>query len=263
MGKRRYTSGRFSRRVRRRVPLRGKRPSWRRKYLRGRRGFAKAVKSVILKTAESKYVSRAIQANSAYDVTWGGFAVNHNAIVEFTLINNTAPSVNDLSYIPQGDADSNRNGDEIYSTSITVRSAISIPASRKNTTLKWYLLEYNSVQGTPTTYGDLFHNTTGSVLLDPVQRDRWKLKYLATQRVQARDVLVDPAGTVNDVNINFVKKIPFKRHLCFQKDDSNIIVKGMKERLSLICVAYDMNGSSTLSTCAYVKMQGTINYRDP
>ena len=64
-------------------------PILERKYLRGRSGFAKAVKSVILKTAEKKYIGRDLASNSAYDVLIGGNALNHNSVVETTLINNT------------------------------------------------------------------------------------------------------------------------------------------------------------------------------
>lgn len=235
---------------------------WRKKWLRGKKGFAKAVKNVILKTAEKKYKSADIAANSAYDLTFGGNALNHNSIVEQTLIDNTNPNSTYQLCMAQGDNDGQRNGDEIYAKGIMYRGGIVIPSDRKNTTFKMCLLEYNTVQGTPTTYGDLFHNVTGKNMLDPLQQDRWKLTVLGTYRYSPHDTNPSPIDG-NRGEILIKKWIPFKRHLCFKEDTSLAYVKGMKERLSIIWLTYDNNSAFDATTCGYIRANATLYYGDP
>lgn len=231
--------------------------------MRGKTGFAKAVKSVVLKTAERKWKSCDSPANSAYDVAFGGYSLNHNSTVEFTLSNNNAPNPSThITAISQGVSDLTRNGSSIYSTGIMLRGSIVIPADRKNTTFKLYLLEYNTAQGDPTVYADLYTNITGRNMLDPFQPDRWKPKYLGTYTYKAHDT----ASTILEgqrADIIFKKWIPFKRMFHYQGDGSTVVARGIKERLSLLIKTFDNNSALDTSTCGYVRINATLHFKDP
>ena len=253
----------YGRSIRRKIPVAKKKAyRWRKKWTRGRRGFAKAVKNVILKTAEKKYKTCEPQANSAYDLAFGGFALNHNSLVEIKLIDNTAPNLGIHCTMSQGNSDGQRNGDEIYAKGIMFRAAITLPADRKNATFKICLVEYNSVQGDPTVFTDLFHNVTGKNVLDPIQQDRWKVRVLGTYRYLPRDTNSELVqGQRGEILVK--KWIPFKRTLTFKEDTSLVYTKGMKERLSLVIMSYDNNSAFEATTIGYIRANATIYYGDP
>lgn len=257
---------------RRRIARRRRR-SWRRKYLRGKSRFARAVKSVILRTAEKKYRSSNLNCNSAYDQVRKAYPLNHNSIVRAHIVNNVSPDASwEPAAIAQGDSDGNRNGDEIYGKGFMIRGSIDFPYDRANTHVKMYVVEYNSTAGDITTKADLQHNVTGSVMLDPFQADRWKVRCIGsfrpnkesygqnTQEVLGVGVPYE-YGKVQSVL--FKKWIPFRRKLCYKEDTSLSIVKGMKEYLSVFFLTYDTQGTIADDTCAYVRMSCTFHYGDP
>lgn len=239
-----------------------KRPSYRRRYKKGGSSFAKAVKKVILKTAEKKYKTAELLCNSAYDATFGGFALNHNSTVNFHMIDNTAPTVRHVTYIGQGDSDGARNGDEIYAKGIMLRATIAIPADRKNIKVRMFLVEHNSVQGDLAVYGDLYHNITGRNVLDPIQSDRWKMSVIGDYEYKSSDTSSDPI-TGQRGSILIKKWIPFRRHLRYEKDDSFVVTRGMKERLSVVLQTWDNNSTFDSSTCGYIRGSITLHYGDP
>lgn len=242
-----------------------RRRSWKRKYLRGRSGFAKAVKSVILKTAEKKYIGRDLASNSNYDILIGGNALNHNSVVETTLINNTNPNSTYQLCMPQGDSDGQRNGDEIYAKGIRLRSVITVPPDRRNAIFKLFLVEYNTTQGSPIVKADLFHQALNNVMIDGIQTDRWKLHLLGSYRLKSRDLAGMETGAMaaRHATILVNKWIPFRRKLTYIKDDSLVYAKGMKERLSLIWMTFDATNALELDTCGYVRQHATLYYGDP
>jgi len=211
-----------------------------------------------MKTAEKKYRTATAHCNSTYDTLWKAYPLNHNSLVSSPIFDNVAPNSVYSPLPSQGDKDEDRNGDEIYAKGIMYRATINVPNMRKNATFKLLQVEWNSTQGSPITYGDLLHNITGSVALDPIQTDRWSVKTLGTYRVTARDV---GAGDVSTINIK--KWIPFKRKLTFKQDDSIVVCKGMKEYVALIWMSWDIQSTLTTDTIGYVKGAYTLHYGDP
>lgn len=233
--------------------------TYRRKNLKGRSRFSKAVKRVIMSVAEKKRKDTSqLEWAFPYDITEKGYPIYHNSMQIVYLINNNSPSgVTNLG-IFQGDQDDNRNGNEIYSKGIMFRSTIKVSADRKNSTFRMFLVEFNSSQGNPGDKNDFFHNITGSVLLDPKQTDRFKAQYLGTYRVSARDLATTQASTI------IVKKwIPFKRHLSYTTDNSGSIAKGMKEHLAVVMVAYDTTNTIESDKVGFVQSSASLYYADP
>lgn len=225
------------------------------------------MKKVILSTAESKYRSanlsncwafNGVQASTLVPDAYGQFPVTHNWPFEAIVFNNISPSATQHPIPGQGDSDGARNGDEIYGKGIRIRMQLENDAGKHNNTWRFWLIEYNSTQGSAVTPSELFHITTGNLLLDTIQTDRWTARKLGTYRTKARDV---PADKKTDIFIN--KWIPFKRRLCFKDDSSLVITKGMKQMLSLVGVCYDSSNTQGGSAAGNFRINATFYYGDP
>lgn len=225
------------------------------------------MKKVILQTAESKYKSvdlkQAFYWNGANNVSavvdaFGQIAVGHNAPFFATIINNDAPSATQHPVPSQGDGDGNRNGDEIYSKGFRLRMQLENDAGKHNNTWKFWLLEYNPVQGTPDVPSEFFHVTTGNNILDAIQTDRWNAKLLGVFRTKARDV-----GQDRKTDIFLNKWIPFRRKLCFKSDDTLQICKGMKTIFAIVGVCFDSSNTVFNTGIGNYRINATMYYGDP
>ena len=138
--------------------------------------LAKTIKAIQLKEQETNY--KTIQPTIG--------SMGHDSINEFRMWSSST------SVFPsQGTGDGNRIGDRIYPKGIRVRMCLDVPWDRKNVKVKAYYLPYNTDQGDPTTYANLFHNVVGNSRVDPIQFKRWKgIKYLGTYVPRDKDASV-------------------------------------------------------------------------
>jgi hypothetical protein len=199
----RKMSATAARRIRRKYTrvTRRKRPM--RKYTRGRTGFAKRVKDVILKTAETKFTSVRLTDTNMSEGSGvpTRFIMRHNRIEYFHIFNNTAPDAVKHPIPIQGDSDGQRNGDEIYATGVRIAGSIQMGSVDKHSTYRIFLCEYNDqVYGSGAaidTYDQTFHNVTGGTNMDTFQHDRIKPKYLRTVKISNSDINDGQDGNVN------------------------------------------------------------------
>lgn len=240
---------------------------WRKKYLRGRKGFAKAVKNVILKTAESKYATRDLKASYKWNGSntipastdaFGQYVAGHNSLFCNFFMDNTSPSTATMLHIAQGDRDDQRNGDEIFSTGIRLRMQLENDAGKHNNTWKFWLAEYNTTQGEAIDPNTTFHSGTGNMILDTLQSNRIKLRLIGTYRTRARDVGADKK---TDIFVN--KWIPFRRKLQFAQDSSITVTRGMKEKFAIVGVCYDASNTVFDTNVGNYRMNATLYYKDP
>lgn len=225
------------------------------------------MKSVILSTAESKYRTVDLKDGAQFNGSgvsalttdvYGQIAVAHNFPFMVYIFNNTSPSATTQPIPAQGDGDGNRNGDEIYAKGIRLRMQMENNAEKHNNTWKFWLVEWNTVQGNPCIPGDFFHVATGNNLLETIQQDRWKATLLGVYRTKARDIA---STSKSDVFMN--KWIPFRRKLCFRSDDSLVICKGMKEVYSIVGVCYDASNTAGGVGIGNIRINATLYYGDP
>lgn len=243
---------------------------WRRKWIKGKKGFAKAVKKVILSTAESKY--RSVRMTDCYTTSsvgtvipmtqWvgvtGAFYVNHNRLFRFNIFSNNNPDVNKHPVPSQGNGDGQRNGDEIYAKGIKLRMCLTNGTDHHNAKWRFWLVEWNTVQGDPCVYDNMFHNVSGNLMLDAIQTDRFRATKIGDYRYRSTDI----SPSVNG-EILVSKWIPFKRKLCFTADDSIVIAKGMKEALTIVGVCYDSQNTSQEISIGGITCHATLYYGDP
>lgn len=213
-----------------------------------RKGFAKAVRGVILKTSETMYKSKSQTTATCL----------HNNLYHIMDMD-----ANSTLWPAQGDGDGNRKGDEIYATGIMIRGAANLPYDRKGTRLRFFLVEYDWNQtGSPETYSNFFHNTTGNGMLDTIQSKRFKVHASWTQRWYGNN---EANATAVEATILFKKWIPLKRKINFQSDTSTVVTRGLKESFRLMVLPYDtINTSSVLDTVVNgIECCATLYYKDP
>jgi hypothetical protein len=223
-----------------------------------RRNVRRIAKRTVLNTVEKKYKSTDVYMinGNAYSGPNGGWPLYHNGCMTFDIVNNTSGGTNVFPL--NGTGETVRSGAEIHSKGFMIRGSINVPSDRKNTSFYMYVLEYNSVQGSPTIYTDFFKNITGSARLDPMNKDRFKAKKIGAYRLYAADLATTQNGC-----INFKKWLPFKRKLTFKDDTSAQVVRGMKEYLSIVIIPYDTTASLTSDILGYARINATLYYADP
>lgn len=220
----------------------------RRKVRGSRTKFARAVRKVILSTAEKCYKS--IQND--------GTSFTHDSLGGVYIWNPTTTGI----WPAQGNGDGERRGDEIYATGIMARMVFQIPYDRRNTKFKmWYIASDDQVQGVPSK-STFFHNISNNVMVDPVQSDRWRgcVRYLGTYSCKA----TDQSPTGQDKTVIIKKWIPLKRKLTFQSDSSSIPCTGIPPYGRIVIAAYDTITSTTIDVLiTHSEITFTLYYKDP
>ena len=246
----RFNRGRTFRTVRRRV----------RAAPRGLSNMRKMIKNVQLSQAETNYKTLSVTSSG----------MSHDGIYSFPIWGPLA------SVFPaQGSADDQRVGDRITASSIKIRLAMDVPWDRKNVKVKMYYLPYNSDQGNPTTYSQLFNNITGNSMLDPINFKRWKgIRYLGMYKPKDNDAAVyytyknaedaPSAGhlATNTATIYINKTINLGRKAWFQ-DGTDLQPSNFRENGTILLLPYATTDTSTLDT-VIEKMEGayTLYYKD-
>ena len=235
-----------------------------RKYMRGRKGFAKKVKDVILKTAETKFLSRLLTDTSMSEGPGvpTRYIMRHNQIEHFHIFNNTNPDAVKHPIPIQGDGDGARNGDEIYATGVRLAGSIQMGAGDKHSQFRMFLVENNdqvySAGAGISTKNQTMHTVTGSTIMDTFQHDRVKPKYLGTLRVPSRDVLDSADGS-----ITFKYWLPLKRKFTFRQDDSPALAMGLKNKYTLMILPYKAVGTIDATAIGEIQVAATLYYKDP
>ena len=235
-------------------------------YVRRRRRFTKGrptsqfVKNVIMRLSEAK--------RKDTNLPFGTGSYAHDALYEVRLNDTDQSATSCPTALQVGGAPSARVGDEIYSTGFQVRGSIGLPFDRRNTTVKIWLVEHNSNQGSVTTQSDWFRNITGNNMLDPINDDKFPgVKLMATLRHKARDLYVDQ-GAVTDsgsiAQLYYSFWIPWRRKLKYTSTNGVPPISGCKERLSLVMTAYDTSSALTTDVVGLDGRQSVVfYYKDP
>lgn len=212
------------------------------------RTLVKLIKGVQLNQCETCYRTFKIQS----------FSLNHNVIARLTLWDDSMTAGNNL-FPTQGDTDGNRRGDEIITQGIRLRMIFNVPYDRRNSMFKIFFVPYNTVQGDPYNRTDLLHDITGTIMLDPLQTDRWpNIMYLGKYSCRSKDLQGSDHHTIL---IN--RWIPMKRKLKFLNDGS-IYPSNIPERGAIVILPYSTTGALETDTIANnCQLTATLYYKDP
>lgn len=221
-----------------------------------RSNLVKLIKDTQIAQSEMKYKS------GTYSVA----SLNHNNIYEAHLWSFPSSAVALTDIFPsQGTNDGARIGDRIYCSGMLVRGMFQITGDRRNTSVALYFVPHNSEQGSAGDYNQLFHNVTGSSMMDSLQKKRFpKIKFLGRYRVKPSDLhFAGTANTpVNSASIYFKKWIPIDKKLYF-KADASTNISNLEEYGTLVIAPYqNVNTLSTDTLVVNCDIHCTTYYKD-
>jgi len=228
--------------------------------------LVKLIKSITVKESESKYKT----------ITKSLGSMTNNDIYRANL---WGPLTD--GFPGQNSTDSGRIGDRIVCQGIMIRAIFDVPWDRKNVKLKCFFIPYNSDQGSPNTYANLFHNITGIARLDPIQKKRYPgIKYLGTYQIEPEraSYYTYGAGTqvpdsdeisANTGTICVKKWIPMYNKKVFFRSDATNQPSNLKEIGAFVAVPYAtmntavdgaiLDGDTVILSS---KLTSTIYYKD-
>jgi len=219
-----------------------------------RSNLVSLIKSINIKETEMKYKSGTTSLGNAL----------HNNIYQVHAWSSPGTGTN-LNILPsQGVNDSTRIGDRIFAKGIMLRCCFQTVGDRLNTKIKVFWLPHNSEQGDPSS--DLFHNVTGSVMVDPVQKKRYPgIKYLGMHRVKAADISFLTSGTTvsaNNNDITFSKFIPMNKKVWFKADASNVPTNLKEYGTFIFCFYHNQGALITDVVMTGGDVNATLYYKD-
>lgn len=217
------------------------------------RNTRKMIKSTLLKMSETKFTS--------YGYAVGAIAHNGGQLIDLWT-NNTS------SLFPTvGDTENNRDGNEIMGRGFMIRGMFNIPYDRRDVRIDMYYVQHNTNMGNPLT--DLFHNVSGNVMLDPVNKKRWdNVKKLGSLRVKATDAGMHSSGSwladnVITKTVMFKRWIPLNKKLKFYADGASNVTN-LPEMGRILFFAYDTLSTAGTDTVVHSgSVNATFYYKDP
>lgn len=222
-----------------------------------RSNLVKLIKDINIAESEMKYKSGTYSVES----------LNHNEIYEAHLWAFPGSPVALTDIFPgQGTSDGNRIGDRIFAKGILVRAMFQVTGDRRNTSVAVYFVPHNSEQGSAGTYNELFHNVTGSSMMDTLQKKRFpKARLLGRYRVKPTDLQITSGAwndPTNSASIYMKKFIPINKKLYF-KSDASTTVSNLEEYGTLVLAPYqNVNTLSTDTLIVNCDIHATLYYKD-
>lgn len=207
-----------------------------------KRSFASRVKSIVLKSSESKNVN--------FD--HGKVELYHNQLDAKGL------STYANSHPPLGTNDHQRIGDKIYTGGYMLRMLIGQKVDRPNVSFRWAVLEVP--RGATYAYNNWFENTTGNTQLDGWNKDY--VKVLKSGHMRPNQAALATSG---DREYTFIKKIwvPYRKPYVYgPSDGAQTLAANPPRDLYFVIAPYDAYGSLGTDNVAYVQLMQTLYYKD-
>lgn len=202
----------------------------------------KAIRGTILKNTELKYT----------DTSGGKSELYHNSY--YLLANLTAAN---STYFPdQGDGPNNRDGAQIRSSSIAIKWIAGLKADRLNTQFRILIFTVPK-DINPASYTNVFDNTTGNVMLDPVNHNKVKVLY---QRYVKAKWFAPVNGTTDELTIFGKIKIPFKHIINFTATNSQ--VNDLSRNVHICVLPYDTYGALITDNIMWFQYWSRFYFKD-
>lgn len=270
--KRKYGGSGSVRRVRprryRRRPMR----RYRRRYVRARGGLGRAVRSLVLKSAESKVTYKMIESTALYHN--GGNSDNLAGFWVWNTVSSLAPPIG-IAWPELGTNDHQRVGNEIYPRGIRIRMEIQCPSDRRSVKFRLFLVKFNSNQGDPFSKTDFFEERPSTnIMLDPLSSKFKRKKILDTTLLPGPDATymwtVTPTSGQQE-NRNSITKffdffIPLKRKLVFDRDQIAGPPKTGLSHESCVIIPFAYHNKDTAESDGVINVARFVSefyYKDP
>lgn len=208
--------------------------------------FAAKVKKVILRTAEPKMKPYGHNVIAPREI-------NHDSYAAGYLLDGG------LQMPLQGMGDTERIGDEIYTSNIKVQMLLGQKQDRMNVTFRIIVVKCTDT-AVPTSYNTLFIGTTANCLLDEVNKDRVSVVYdkLIKKTISSQ---LDVAGGAKEFTFVHKFNVPLKQKVKFATDATS--TSDNRKKHFMYVFAYDAFGTLPTDNIAYCQTYSTVYYKDP
>lgn len=202
--------------------------------------FARRVQRAVLSIADTKVKYQAYYFGGGATVTR---VFNHDTLSACILGGTSTVDTSHPTALGTGTGDNQRIGTDVHTVGFKIRGSFGLPFDRRNTTIKIWLVEYNSNQGSPIDATNWFRNVTGNNLLDPINTERFPgVRLLRTLRAKARDLYIERGELTDSGSIHQLYYdiwVPWRRHLRYFNNALSNPTSGCKETVALIMTCYD------------------------
>lgn len=219
-----------------------KRVTKRRVFRKRRSGMARMVRNVALKNCELKH--KEVHSENINLFHNGGSGPNYNQISEL------------LTNISQGDQLQNREGDEVFVTSLRMKLWLSNKQDRPN--VMYRVIIFSNISGATT---DLFSGP-GNKIVAMFNTEKYSIQYDRTFTVTGGDHSLEPSATLRErskmVTINMNLK---NKRIQWQRASNTL--KDLKHVWNLAVIPYDAFGTLTTDNIASFGYTYRLYFRDP
>jgi len=226
-----------------------------------KRRFTKAVKRVIMKTAEKKYYDAAEENVQLYHNVGKSVAYS-GAVYPYAFY------MNPLG-LQQGTSSGQRIGDKIQSTGLSVKMWLSQKSDRPNVMYRILVLAYPDLDiGGLSAYIGVnqrifYPLDAGNAMIENVQTDNFNVVYDRVIRPIAQSGYPNPTGKEHSTYHRFY--IPTNRVISYRDDTaggSTVIPKNQRDRLAMFVIPYDAWGTLVTDNIASMAYVFRHYYRD-
>lgn len=227
--------------------------SWikRKRRIRGR--FARAVRRVVLQSAEQKRVFRNMAQTQMYHNggSPGGGLLPPGTVSFFQL--------NDVNGIPvQGVLDSQRQGDSVFIRGFSIKLLLGQKNDRMNVTWKIMVVK-TPVANYDSQHGSIFVQSSGNVLLDTVNTERFQVVSSKTIH-KTIDPQLAASGDRRELTFPVKMWIPENKTYRFRAANSAL---HNQDGLYLVVMCYDAYGTLQTDNIGYFQGACVTYFKDP
>lgn len=226
--------------------------SWIKRRRRGARGtFARAVRRVVLQSAEQKRVFRVMGKNEMYHNGGAPGGGGPGTVIFYQL--------NDSNGIPvQGTTDATRVGDSIFLRGFSLKLMLGQKSDRMNVTWKIMVLR-TAVTNYDNQYSSIFVASTNNVLLDTINTERWQV--VASKTIHK---MIDPqlSTSADRRELTFPVKMWIPENKTYRFRSANATAHN-QDGLYLLVMCYDAFGTLQTDNIGYFQGGVVTYFKDP
>lgn len=213
-----------------------------------RRAMYKMIKSVALKNTETKVTFTSVE--------------NQNLFHNGGTTNNFANRINLLA-TTQGTADTNRIGDEVFGSHLTIKLWLSNKLDRPNVMYRIFVYSAPVDKSAVADFTNLLKGGNANKMLGIVNTGVYRLMYHKLINPKAGDYSLE-SGAANKERSHYVPiKLNLRNRRIKYQATASQLPKEQRNHLILGIVAYDAYGTLTSDNIASYAIQTAFYFKDP
>lgn len=209
---------------------------------------ARAIKSISLKNAETKFYSNSVENVNLYHN--GGTAPIYN-------------TVGNLLNCPVGTTQLSRVGDSVIGRGLSVNLWLSNKLDRPNVMYRIYLFTAAHTDYSLSSPTGFFQGLHGNKMIDYMNTDRYKIIYHKIIRPFSGDYSLESGATNKEHSTQLKIYIPLKNRLIKYQTDGGAIPSYQGNLINMGIIAYDAYGTLLTDAIASYSYVTKFYFKDP